>query len=143
MTKFRYTHSRVIDNKRHVWNVERLWATSAGLPVTEVLLTSIAEVEQDCWFETRVPTIRAVSAHCRRIMDADLAQPIILHSDGALMDGGHRIARALLEGRTSLPAVRFTIGPEPDVIDELEPEAARRDQTSIGEKQSSREKEAL
>jgi hypothetical protein len=30
------------------------------------------------------------------------------------MDGMHRIARALLEGRTTIPAVRFSTDPEPD-----------------------------
>jgi hypothetical protein len=121
MTKFRFTHSRVIDGKRHVWDVERLWTLAAHLPVTEVSLASIAELEQDCWFGSNTPTIRAVADHCRRIMDADITLPIILHTDGALMDGGHRIARALLEGKVSLPAVRFSTPPEPDVIEDDQP----------------------
>jgi len=30
------------------------------------------------------------------------------------MDGGHRVAKAYLEGRTSVAAVRFEVDPEPD-----------------------------
>ena len=30
------------------------------------------------------------------------------------MDGGHRVAKAYLEGRTSIRAVRFEVDPEPD-----------------------------
>lgn len=117
MAKFCFTHSRVIDGKRHVWNVERLWALSAGLPVRRAPVASIRELDQDCWFCGDAPTIRAVAEHCRRIVDADLDRPIILNADGSLMDGGHRVARALLEGVESLPAVRFEAAPEPDAIE--------------------------
>jgi hypothetical protein len=30
------------------------------------------------------------------------------------MDGMHRVARAILEGRTTIRAVRFEVEPEPD-----------------------------
>ena len=40
---------------------------------------------------------------------------MILGSDGRVMDGMHRIARALLEERTTIRAVRFPTDPDPDV----------------------------
>lgn len=40
--------------------------------------------------------------------------PIILGFDGRVMDGMHRVARALLEGRTTIKAVQFEDHPEPD-----------------------------
>jgi hypothetical protein len=40
--------------------------------------------------------------------------PIILGHDGRVMDGMHRIARALLEGRVEIDAVRFVSPPAPD-----------------------------
>ena len=39
-------------------------------------------------------------------------------ADGHLMDGGHRIAKAWLEGAASVNAVRFVETPEPDWIQE-------------------------
>jgi hypothetical protein len=33
------------------------------------------------------------------------------------MDGGHRIAKAYLLGRATVPARRFTVDPDPDWID--------------------------
>ena len=33
------------------------------------------------------------------------------------MDGMHRVARALLDGRATLPAVRFAVQPRPDFVD--------------------------
>jgi ParB-like chromosome segregation protein Spo0J len=43
-----------------------------------------------------------------RVIDADLSYPILIHPTGWLMDGYHRVARALMEGRKTLPAVQFT-----------------------------------
>ena len=49
-------------------------------------------------------------------MEADLSYPIILSSDGGLMDGGHRIAKAWIEGCQEIDAVQFQEDPEPDYI---------------------------
>jgi hypothetical protein len=102
---------------RALWRNERLWKAAEGLPVTMVALADIAEFDRDCWFgERHAPTCRAVAEHARRIQAADLAYPIILGADGRLMDGGHRCARAYLEGRTEIAAVRFVVDPEPERI---------------------------
>jgi hypothetical protein len=80
-----------------------------------VPIAEIAEFEQDCWFQARhTPSCRAVAEHARRIIDADLAYPVILAADGHLMDGGHRIAKAWLAGQSEVAAVRFETDPEPD-----------------------------
>ena len=110
-------HSRVVDGKRHVWYVPRLWELSANLPVIEVAVASVKALDVDCWFgQGTEPTIRNVAKHCQRIMDADLRYPIVLHADGSLMDGGHRLAKALIEGKDHIQAVRFDVTPEPDEI---------------------------
>jgi hypothetical protein len=57
------------------------------LPVHEVAIDDIAEFDQDCWFQGRAPTCRQVAEHARRIQAADLGFPVILASDGSLMDG--------------------------------------------------------
>lgn len=44
----------------------------------------------------------------------DMEHPIILGHDGRLMDGMHRIARALLEGTEEITAVQFAGPIEPD-----------------------------
>ena len=38
---------------------------------------------------------------------------VTVNVDGSVMDGLHRVARALLEGRETLPAVRFVTMPPP------------------------------
>jgi hypothetical protein len=49
-------------------------------------------------------------------MDVDPSFPIILGFDGRVMDGMHRVARAMLEGRTTIPAVQFVTHPAPDYL---------------------------
>lgn len=101
------------------WDVERLVELSASLPVREVELASIDEIDTAYWFDpgTARPTVRTIVEHVRLIEEADLSYPIILAADGRVMDGMHRIARALLEGRTTIKAVRFTEQPPPDFRD--------------------------
>ena len=68
----------------------------------------------NCWFDDQVPTCRQVAEHAKKISEADLSFPVILSSDGRLMDGGHRIAKAWIAGEKEILAVQFSQDPEPD-----------------------------
>lgn len=104
-----------------VWDVERLIELSRGLPRSEVELAALRELDEPYWFrETETePTCRALVEHMRLIEGADLSFPIILSSDGRVMDGMHRVAKALLAGLSTVPAVRFERDPEPDYLNRL------------------------
>lgn len=116
----RETHSTRVGGKRYIWYTERLWKLARELPEFEIEVESLQELDRDCWFGTgRVPTIREVAAHCRRINEVNTEFPVILNEKGGLMDGGHRLARALLEGSKTIKAVQFAQTPEPDVIEEI------------------------
>lgn len=118
-THFKHKHSRLIDGKRHIWDVEKLWRLAANQPVKQVELARIAELDQNCWFglgETSAPTIRNVAGHCRRILHADLKYPILFSSDGLLIDGGHRIAKALLQEQSFVDAVYLEAMPAADIV---------------------------
>jgi hypothetical protein len=110
-------HSYPVVGGRAYWLTEKLWAAAESLPARRVPIASIAEFEKDCWFQGRhEPTCRAVAEHTRRTIKADLAYPVILAADGHLMDGGHRIAKAWLDGQTDIAAVRFETDPPPDWV---------------------------
>jgi hypothetical protein len=98
------------------WDVDRLIRLSAHLPVTEVPVDSLPDLDTAYWALPGAghPTVRELVVHMRLVMDVDPAFPIILGSDGRVMDGMHRVARALLDGRTTIAAVRFPADPEPD-----------------------------
>ena len=98
------------------WDVDRLIRLSAELPVVDVPIEAIWELDTPYW---SLPgggptTVSEVITHMRLVRDVDPAYPVILGSDGRVMDGMHRIARAVLEGRTTIRAVRFVVHPEPD-----------------------------
>lgn len=96
------------------WHIETVWRAARDLPVEEVPIHTIDEIDEDCWFDGRPATVRAVVDHARRIWDADLAVPVILASDGQVLDGMHRIAKAVLCGQTTLTAQRLATDPDPD-----------------------------
>jgi hypothetical protein len=112
-------HSRVTNRGRLIWDVHHLVALSAGLPKVRVALSAIRELDEPCWFGGAgdVATCRAVADHARLIQATDLAFPIILSSDGRVMDGMHRVAKAHMLGHKDIDAVRFDRDPEPDYVD--------------------------
>ena len=94
---------------------------AAGLPPKDVPLASIRELDTTHWFGAHDEpiTVRVIVDHARLINEADLSFPIILGADGQVMDGMHRVARCLLEGRPTVSAVQFVEQPEPDFVDVL------------------------
>jgi hypothetical protein len=110
-------HSHPVPGGRAFWWTQSLWTAAAGLPVIQHPIAEIREFDQDCWFDGIAPTCREVAEHARRIENADLGRPVILASDGHLMDGGHRIAKAWLAGRQAVHAVRFEVDPDPDWVE--------------------------
>ena len=98
------------------WDVDRLVHLTRDFPVREVSLTSIRELDEPVFGEDEPPTWRAFVAHAQLMEAAELAYPIILAADGAVMDGRHRAARALRDGHRSINAVQFPIDPPPDYV---------------------------
>jgi len=92
----------------HTWDVSRLIQLSKDLPVMEIPLDhlNITDSYQSLNLRQMVMHINAVNA-------ADLKYPIILDEDGEIMDGRHRIMKALLKGAKTIKAVRFDVNPSP------------------------------
>lgn len=51
--------------------------------------------------------------HFNAMKAADLDYPIILSADGDIMDGNHRVMKALANGEKTIKAVRFKSDPLP------------------------------
>jgi hypothetical protein len=110
-------HFRPGPDGLRAWDVERLVALAAALPVIEVPLEEIGDLDKPYWYDHGyVPTCRSVLEHMRLIHEVDLRFPIILSSDGGVMDGMHRVAKAALEGRAHILAKRFSQDPAPDYV---------------------------
>ncbi len=82
---------------------------SAQLPVEQVAVASVGELDTNYWSDGTGTsrTVRQIVEHARLILDVDVEYPVIISWEGLVMDGMHRIARAVLEGRTHVPARQF------------------------------------
>ena len=98
------------------WDVDRLIMLSDRFPRIHVPLTAIRDLDEPFWSDDDSPTWRATVEHIRLIEAADLSFAIILSSDGRVMDGMHRVAKALLLGRATIEAVQCTNDPAPDYV---------------------------
>lgn len=111
-------HFRPSDRGLCAWDVEHLIELSRDLPRQRVPISAIRELDEPFWCgaEGQKLTCRQVVDHARLMMDCDPAYPVILSRDGRVMDGMHRLCKALLEGRNEIEAVRFLEDPEPDYV---------------------------
>jgi hypothetical protein len=92
----------------HIWSVSRLIALSQHLPIMEVKLDHMS-----VWYKYETMPLRDMVMHMKAVLNADLSCPIILDEDGEILDGRHRVMKALLEGKETILAVRFDENPPP------------------------------
>jgi hypothetical protein len=113
-------HLRPGQNGLRAWDVDRLVRLSGHLEPKLVDVAAIREVDEAYWGQSM--TCRDIAEHARLIEAADFGFPIILSSDGRIMDGMHRVLKALMQGRGQIHAVRFETDPEPDYVGVLDPD---------------------
>jgi len=111
-------HFRKSPEGLRAWDVRRLVQLSCGLVPERVPLSAIRELDEPYWSGApgQQLTCREVVEHTHLMLESDPAFPVILSSDGRIMDGMHRVCKALLEGHDEIEAVRFVQDPEPDYV---------------------------
>lgn len=111
-------HLRSSERGLLAWDVRGLIERTVGLVPFDLPLEEIRELDETFWFEHEGdrPTCRKIAEHARLIAETDLSYPIVLDPEGRVMDGMHRVCKALTEGRKSLKAVRLEMLPEPDFV---------------------------
>jgi hypothetical protein len=108
-------HFRPSRDGFNAWDVDRLVALVNDVPLEEVPLGEIVELDTDYWFgHGYEATVRRVVEHFRLVQEVDMTYPIVLDPEGRVMDGMHRVARALLEGLSTIEAKRLRFLPAPD-----------------------------
>lgn len=98
---------------RHHWSIPRLFELARDLPVMEIPLQHLS-----LYYTYEKLTLREMVMHMRAVNAADLSKPIILDEDGELMDGRHRLMKAMLIGAETIKAVRFQENPAPDRVED-------------------------
>jgi hypothetical protein len=111
-------HLRQVGSDTHVWDVHKLIRAASDLPRINVPVDEIGEVDENWWYQeaNAVPTPRSMAHHMRLVEKTSLEYPIILCASGRLMDGMHRVVKAIAEERAHILAVRFQITPAPDFV---------------------------
>lgn len=112
-------HFRPSNHGYHAWDVDRLISLSSGLGIQEIPLSDISELDEDYWFsgDPQAFTCRSIAEHALLIEKANLEYPIIMCSGRRVMDGMHRVLKALNSGKSVIDAVIFDKDPEPDYTD--------------------------
>lgn len=93
---------------RHSWSVARLFELVRELPVMDVPLEHL-----NMYNTYEKLTLREMVMHMKAVLDADLDKPIILDEDGEIMDGRHRLMKAMLHNVPTIKVVRFEENPPP------------------------------
>lgn len=109
-------HFRKVENDTYIWDVDNLVAFTQHFKVKEIPLSDIKELEEAYWYPDTYPTTQDILEHMQLIQQADLTYPIILCSQGRLMDGMHRVGKAKILGKDTISAVQFEIDPQADFI---------------------------
>ena len=124
---------RPSDRGYRAWDVDRLVALSKDFPRIQLALMNIPELDEAFPADEKgVVTWRNVVGHMALIEAADLNYPIILAANGDVMDGRHRVAKAILAGKATIEAVRFTNDPEPDYVNVYPHELPYEEETVDG-----------
>ena len=96
-----------------VWTVTNLIARAKDLESFDLPLAAIYS-GTEVW--TPVGSAYGIAHHVRRALDVNTEYPIILCQQGFIMDGWHRVLRALIDGKTTIKAVRFAETPPYDYL---------------------------
>jgi hypothetical protein len=107
-------HFRATPAGLKAWEVARLVSLSKDLIPERIRVADIQELDEAYWGGPM--TCREVAEHARLIHEVDPTYPVILSSDGRVMDGMHRVLKAFLQGLSHVPAVRFSSDPAPDYV---------------------------
>lgn len=107
INQFHYLDSNfVVDNK--IYEVQDLIKAAEDLEEFDLPLAGVNMNHAICQ-----STLTSFLYHLKRVENADLKYPVIIDSVGYICDGWHRVAKAILEGKTTIKAKRLEVMPEP------------------------------
>lgn len=110
--------AKTFDNKyvcgKRVWLIPSLIERAKELDQFDLPLAAVY-VGSDVW--NPIESAYDLAGHVKRVLNANMDYPVILDAEGFIMDGWHRITKALVEGRATIRAVRFDETPPCDYVE--------------------------
>ncbi len=101
--KYKYLDNQVYSAKNENWRISRLIFLAQDLKPFNISMKALNIYDL---FPVAKNTQDFIK-HMKKVLDSDLSYPIILDDEGYIMDGRHRILKALFEGVKTIKAVRF------------------------------------
>jgi hypothetical protein len=97
-------------NSSHYWYEHALWeaAKLENLPIIDVPVCAVP-INYIPW---ELEDLEDMMYHIRKVEQADLMFPVIFDDKGNLIDGYHRLVKAIMNGYKTIKAVRFITLPE-------------------------------
>lgn len=102
----RLSESAFSDGNRR-WEATDLVQYAKGLPVYKLPLKYL----DLSIMPFTVTNVISLANHIKRVNETDLAYPVIVGPSGNILDGWHRVVKALLAGQEFVKAVRLTTMP--------------------------------
>ncbi len=101
-----------------IWDVHRLIRLSQDFEINDIPLSDIKELDEVFWFQhpPEKPTCRAVAHHAKLIQQTNLEHPIIMCPESRILDGMHRVCKALVLGEETIKSRKFNTMPKPDFV---------------------------
>lgn len=93
------------------WSNETLFKAAKGIKPYDLQLSAL-DLDVEVWKDSS--DIAAYLFHINRTNNADLSYPIIQHPNGYIVDGWHRVCKAILMGNSTIKCVRLDKMPLPD-----------------------------
>lgn len=106
-------HENTYTSGKKVWFVANLIDRSKDLVPFDLPLAAIYS-GPEVW--SPVSSAYELAKQMRRVLDVDTSHSVILDQEGFIMDGWHRVARALVDGKSTIKAVRFEETPPHDYM---------------------------
>lgn len=108
-------YSETENGQRKTWLVLRLIEKAKDMPIHEMPMVGL----NTCDLFPKSDSMNDFVSHMQKVAQVDMSHPIILDDEGYVMDGRHRIARALLDGHETIKFVRFETTPLPDYTEAI------------------------
>lgn len=101
--KMTLIESEYIDKEGNVWSALKLIEKSKKYEPFDLPLAAV----DTSGLPFRLSDLDDFIFQVKRVNETDLKYPVILSNMGVIADGWHRIAKAILEGRKSIKAIRL------------------------------------
>lgn len=111
------THEFTYNGK--YWKVSRLIELAKDLPLQQQFTSDLYE-EARFKYPWNGMRFEDFIFHMENVNRVHLEDPILLDADGRIMDGYHRLAKAMILKKERIFVKQFLVTPEPDRIDGTE-----------------------